>query len=88
MDARQLGLVACGWLVLVASGCGEAIDNFKNSEHQGAFILGRVRGIAFNLSLRNANTCLLDAQDQPTGCILSDGGGAVSYTHLDVYKRQ
>ena len=88
MDARQLGLVACGWLVLVASGCGEAIDNFKNSEHQGAFILGRVRGIAFNLSLRNANTCLLDAQDQPTGCILSDGGGEFVFQDLPERSQQ
>ncbi len=82
MKRRLLGIVAKISLVLVACGCGEAIDNFKNSDHQGAFILGKVRGIAFNIPLRDVNICLLDDMDRPTECTRSDAGGEFVFSNL------
>jgi len=80
--SRHLSVLTLGLLSLVAGGCGEAIDAFKNSEHDGDFILGRVRGIAFNFSLRDVEICLLDDQDQPGSCTSSDGGGEFVFRDL------
>jgi hypothetical protein len=74
MNTRY-ALMLTAALSVLASGCGEAIEDFINSEHQGDFILGKVRGIAFNIALRDVDVCLLDDQDQRTGCTQSDAGG-------------
>ena len=41
--------------------------------------------LAVELAFRGAYAFLLHC---PDGCALMDGGKTVSYTHLDVYKRQ
>lgn len=88
MKRSLLSLVAQVGLIFVASGCGEAIDNFKNSDHQGAFILGKVRGIAFNVPLRNVSICLLDSMDNPQSCTGSDIGGEFVFSELPQGSQQ
>ena len=88
MTLRLLSLLAQLSLVVVAAGCGEAIDNFKNTDHQGAFILGKVRGIAFNIPLRSASVCLLDEMDNPKSCTSSDAGGEFVFSELPEASQQ
>ncbi len=72
------------------TGCGEAIDNFLNDrlDGDGAYILGKVRGIAFNLPVRNASVELLSEQNDPLPNTFSDAGGEFVISDLPKNSQQ
>ncbi|HMU40460.1 MAG TPA: carboxypeptidase-like regulatory domain-containing protein [Pseudomonadota bacterium] len=81
-------LFAAASLTLGTAGCGEAIDNFLSSERSGAYILGQVRGIAFNLPISDATVDVFDPQNEPQNRTQSDAGGEFVISELPIGSEQ